>query len=170
MWSEAEQPLSWIKGQVFTQEDTIFAVSLGGGPVGADKLLVAGASKVGQLFDVATGSELATQKCDDRVRTAVLGRGGEVMATGGFDMTVRVSDVHSGARMQAFPSSDPVRSVAMDADGRIMAIGGNNKGKILVVKMETQNVNDLISPYTHVITYIFCTLRSVLTCIYDLRT
>ena len=57
-------------------------------------MLVAGASKIAQLFDVSTGSELATQMCDDRVRTAVLGRDGEVMATGGFDMTVRVSDVY----------------------------------------------------------------------------
>lgn len=46
--NDVEQLLIWIKGQVFEQEDTIFAVSLGGGPVGADKLLVAGASRVGR--------------------------------------------------------------------------------------------------------------------------
>lgn len=56
---------------------------------------------MGQLFDVSTGAELATQLSQDRIRTAVLGRGGEVMATGGFDMTIRVCDVFRWGWVQA---------------------------------------------------------------------
>ena len=117
-------------------DDTIFAVSLGGGPNRDERVVIAGADKEVKVFDVGTGAELSTTRCGDRVRTAVFASAGDLVASAGFDATIRVKDTHAGARVRAFPSCDTIRSVSTSMEGDLLAFGGDDK-LVSLIRTET---------------------------------
>lgn len=107
-------------------------------------------NNVARLLDARTGKETQTLSGHDgKIHDSAWTRDGRLVATSGFDTTVRVWEAGTGkALLNVKPFGNFACSVAFSPDGKVVAAGSSNDGQLKLFDVSSGKAREFQTPDT----------------------